>query len=74
MGDFNEITWSEEKKGGNYGSWQNMRRFIEATSYCELLDLGWTGSKFTWSNGRRGGDLIRERLDRGMVNPAWKNM
>lgn len=36
-----------------------------------LGDLGFEGSKFTWSNKifRRG--HIRERLDRGIENPNW---
>lgn len=58
MGNYNEIMWSTEKKGGNNGAWNNMRQFKETTRYCGLIDLGWTGSQFIWSNRRRGSDLI----------------
>lgn len=44
---------------------------LEAT--C-LLDLGWTGNKFTWSNGHEGITFIKERLDRVVANHAWVNM
>jgi hypothetical protein len=32
------------------------------------VDLGFTGSKFTWHNKRWGRHAIRERLDRGIAN------
>ncbi|KAK9932560.1 hypothetical protein M0R45_019793 [Rubus argutus] len=37
-----------------------------------LLDIGFTGQKFTWEN-RRADDshLIKERLDRAIVNSNW---
>ncbi|KAM1105445.1 hypothetical protein ACFX2B_002386 [Malus domestica] len=33
----------------------------------ELIDLGFTSSKFTW-HGTRNNSLVQERLDRGLVN------
>lgn len=33
-----------------------------------LIDVGYSGPSFTRSNNRHGGALIRERLDRGIVN------
>lgn len=74
MGDFNEIMWSEEKRGENNKEWKCMRRFREALGYCGLMDLGFTGSPYTWSNGRRGVNNIRERLDRALANAAWRNI
>lgn len=38
----------------------------------ELLDLGFSGPKFTW-RGTRNGNLVQERLDRGLINEGWKN-
>ena len=37
-----------------------------------LIDLGFDGNPFTWTNKRAGLANIQERLDRGMVNAAWK--
>ena len=31
------------------------------------------GLKFTWSNYQEGVTLIRERLDRGVTNRAWRS-
>ena len=36
-----------------------------------LIDLGYQGPGFTWTNGREGKDLIRERLDRVLANAEW---
>ena len=38
-----------------------------------MMDLGFSGPKFTWSNKREIGDLIQCRLDRCWVNPGWKD-
>ena len=37
-----------------------------------MMDLGYFGPKFTWSNKRELGNLIQCRLDRCWVNPNWK--
>lgn len=50
-----------------------MEQFREAVNFCSLEDLGYTGSPFTWSNGRQGTMNIRERLDRCLANPGWKS-
>lgn len=36
------------------------------------MDLGYLGSKYTWSNGRAGVANIRKRLDRALSNPEWR--
>jgi hypothetical protein len=36
-----------------------------------LVDLGFSGSPFTWSNHRHGRHLIRERLDHSVVSTQW---
>ena len=37
-----------------------------------MLDLGFSGPKFTWTNKKGVEDLIQCRLDRCWANPAWK--
>jgi hypothetical protein len=39
-----------------------------------LSDLGFKGSKYTWTNCQRDGDFIKERLDRVVANAAWCDM
>lgn len=36
-----------------------------------LLNAGFTGSKYTWSNNRLRGSTIAERLDRVLYNSEW---
>lgn len=37
----------------------------------ELIDLGFSGPRFTW-RGMRNNALVQERLDRGLVNAKWQ--
>ncbi|KAL5806194.1 hypothetical protein ACOSQ4_028927 [Xanthoceras sorbifolium] len=41
-----------------------MDGFRAAVDSCNLLDMGFSGSKFTWCNRQFGGNVIWERLDR----------
>ncbi|XP_026395781.1 uncharacterized protein LOC113290388 [Papaver somniferum] len=36
-----------------------------------LIDLGYIGSQFTWSNKKSGINNVKARLDRAMVNSHW---
>ena len=66
IGDFNEISALEEKYGREDRSLRQMANFREALSDCSLMDLGFIGSEFTWSNNREDEFLVRVRLD-----PGW---
>lgn len=68
MGDFNEILWSFEKRGGNSKAVKEMDKFREVVKFCSLSDLSFTRYGFTWSNGRQGAINIKERLDRFLAN------
>jgi hypothetical protein len=48
-----------------------MASFRKAMEDCNLADLGFVGSKFTWWNGRHGQYSNKERLDRALANPEW---
>lgn len=43
-------------------------------NYCQLIDLGFNGSKYTWRNKRRWDSLIIERLNRIVANVEWLNI
>lgn len=45
----------------------HMRDFREVLSDCNLLDLGWKGCPFTFSNKRKGDTEARARLDRAVA-------
>lgn len=70
MGDFNEILLSEEKRGGRVRPHCQMQAFRDALDTCGFMDLGFTSSEFIWQ-GVRNGQVIWERLDRGVANYDW---
>lgn len=71
MGDFNEILDLSEKKGGRSRNLSQMDSFLSALVDCNLGDLGFKGSKYTWRNKRESDSFIKERLDRALANPGW---
>ncbi|GLT65286.1 hypothetical protein SLA2020_377250 [Shorea laevis] len=71
IGDFNAILSSDEKQGGrNFGS-SSHNVFVDFVHSNGLVDLGFSGNPFTWSNKRQGIHNIKERLDRGLSNHEW---
>lgn len=44
---------------------------MDCIDHCGMVDLGFSGSRYTWINCRQLGGLIRERLDRCLANVAW---
>ena len=71
VGDLNEVRSQGEKTGGRvFRSTQckDLNSFMDAL--C-LVDLGFDGNPFTWTNAREGTALIRERLDRALANHTW---
>jgi hypothetical protein len=69
--DFNEIVQQSEKCGGAQRRDGQMGLFQNVLGECGLSDLGFKGSKFTWSNGHQDGTYMKERLDRAVANWAW---
>nr|XP_023877746.1 uncharacterized protein LOC111990191 [Quercus suber] len=68
LGDFNEITRQSEKLGGSVRSHSQMKLFRDAIDECGFMDLGFTGSQFTWKKHFNDGHSVWERLDRGLAN------
>jgi hypothetical protein len=48
-----------------------MEAFRDTLLACQLSDLGFRGSKFTWSNKRGSEDFVQERLDRALATEGW---
>ncbi|XP_060211660.1 uncharacterized protein LOC132639209 [Lycium barbarum] len=63
-GDFNVVVDEEEKYGGLPVSVAEVEDFRCCIQSCNLTDLGYKGSIFTWWNGRGRDDCIFKRLDR----------
>ncbi|XP_062009065.1 uncharacterized protein LOC133725714 [Rosa rugosa] len=65
IGDFNELVSSVDKNGGSFnGKFGGLRNWINRNA---MIDKGFQGSCFTWSN-----NMVKERLDRGFCNCAWR--
>ena len=73
MGDFNKVLSEEEKFGGSPICQRRVRAIQDCMNECHMMDLGFSGSKFTWSNKRDLGGLIQCKLDRCWANLDWKS-
>lgn len=45
--------------------------FKECLDKCSMIDIGFMGAQFTWTNKRPIQSLIQEQIDRFFVNPSW---
>ncbi|KAL4596819.1 hypothetical protein ACB092_12G190700 [Castanea dentata] len=72
MGDFNEVLFEEKKSGGNPISQRGVGAILNFMNVCHMMDLGFSGPKFTWLNKREIEDLIQCKLDRCWANLDWK--
>ncbi|XP_061352346.1 uncharacterized protein LOC133297248 [Gastrolobium bilobum] len=52
-GDFNEIVAATEKKGGSPPNYAKCQAFKDILDECQLEDLGFTGSKFSWQGPKK---------------------
>ncbi|XP_062010302.1 uncharacterized protein LOC133726711 [Rosa rugosa] len=66
IGDFNELISIDDKSCGPFtGRFGGFRDWVNRNA---LIDMGFQGSRFTWSNNR-----VKERLDRGFCNCSWRS-
>lgn len=72
-GDFNEVLYAHEKRGGNPSDFLSMKAFRDSLDCFKLTEVSPQGYSFTWRNGRTEG-LIEERLDRAVGNPDWHDI
>ena len=70
VGDYNETLTSDEKQGGS----PRAGRLMEDLLHCGLIDLSFSGNKYTWRNGRPGDAFVQERLDRACATVEWREL
>ncbi|KAF9622365.1 hypothetical protein IFM89_031168, partial [Coptis chinensis] len=71
-GDFNDILYREEKRGGRpVYQWQ-CQPFADMIQNCELMDLEFVGSTFTWTNNQCFRTRVSKRLDRALCSSKWR--
>lgn len=73
VGDFNEILLASEKSSSTPRPPSQMLAFRKALEDSQLMDLGFRGPKYTWCNGRSGGEYTKERLDRALAIHGWSD-
>lgn len=71
IGDTNQPLTRNDKFGGRPINRNIADQFQTVLDICNFVDLGFTGPKYTWTNGRTGSALIKERLDRAWGNILW---
>ncbi|XP_028092165.1 uncharacterized protein LOC114292410 [Camellia sinensis] len=72
IGDFNEVGLSWEKQGRvacNRARIEHYQRFL---SECQLMDLEYKRTPYTWTNNQKGICNVRERLDKALVTVNWR--
>ncbi|CAN1128052.1 hypothetical protein LINPERHAP2_LOCUS4389 [Linum perenne] len=72
IGDFNAITDPSEKLGGLPPRRNSTVAFNDFIFDNHLLDLGFSGNRFTWSNLQDGDDNNKFRLDRALCSIPWR--
>lgn len=70
-GDFNVILQDSEKLVGLPVSHMETVDFAQCIKNCALTELPFSGSLYTWWNGRTGIDSIFKRLDRVFGNEVF---
>ena len=70
-GDFNEPLVNDDKFGSRAISVNSFLLFKECLDKCNMIDIGFAGPRYTWTNRREIQALIQERIDRFFVNPQW---
>ncbi|XP_062021063.1 uncharacterized protein LOC133737552 [Rosa rugosa] len=66
--DFNEIMSNNEKSGRVPRAMALKNLFRQTMTECDLHDMGFVGSIYTWAS-----KFTKERLDRGFQSPQWRN-
>ncbi|KAL8161268.1 hypothetical protein V2J09_012757 [Rumex salicifolius] len=72
MGDFNETASLDERTGNSDGMRKRCDNFQSWIDGMKLIELGFSGPKFTWSRGRDPHTRTSARLDRGLCNIEWR--
>ncbi|CAM9004002.1 unnamed protein product [Rhodiola kirilowii] len=74
IGDFNEILRYSDMSRNAWRRSHLMAQFRAVLADCQLSEVGYTGSKYTYSNRRQGSDETKCRLDRALATPEWRNI
>ena len=51
-----------------------IKEFKDFLSSNDLIDMGFSGSEFTWCNNHNGRIRIWERINKGLCNDVWLHL
>ncbi|XP_031106177.1 uncharacterized protein LOC116010810 [Ipomoea triloba] len=71
IGDFNDLQYQHEKRGGNPHPNSLLRGFGEAMEDCELIQLPLRGYQYTWERGKGSEEWMEEKLDKVFATSGW---
>ncbi|XP_019175465.1 PREDICTED: uncharacterized protein LOC109170766 [Ipomoea nil] len=74
IGDFNDLLYQNEKRGGNPHPNSLLRGFGEAIEDCGLAQLPMNGYLYTWEKGKGTANWMEERLDKVLVTDEWRGV
>ncbi|XP_071680546.1 uncharacterized protein [Lolium perenne] len=63
--------WQEEHFSRRKRAERLMSEFREALSDCDLHDIGFIGTPWTFDNKQKGDRNVKVRLDRAVASPEW---
>lgn len=69
--DFNQIVEARDKQRGRAFNPAMAASLIETIEFCQLMDVGFQGTHYTWTNNRKGSAKIRERINQAWCNVEW---
>lgn len=69
IGDFNQIVKARDKQGGRAFNPATRASLIETIEFCQLMDVGFHGTHYTWTNNWKESVKIRnkESIERGVM-------
>ncbi|XP_058106921.1 uncharacterized protein LOC131250655 [Magnolia sinica] len=73
-GDFNATLDNSKRRSRRPADKASSSDFAEAINNAGLLDLGFSGNRFTWSNNQARSSRVWARLDRVLINVAWSTL
>jgi len=72
VGDFNETATLEERNHSSPEMLRRCKRFQQWIDNSGLIDLGFSGPKYTWARGLSSATRKEARLDRALCNLEWR--
>ena len=67
-GDFNEPLIDKDKFEGRGVNINRSLAFKDCLDRCSMVDMGFSGPRYTWTNKRDISNLILERIDKFFMN------